>query len=65
MNTRERFHEIMNFNTSVHSLKWEFGYWGETIGQLVQSGFAKINYPVLDPVITTPTSSLYSAGLDA
>ena len=61
MNTRERFHETMNFSHKVHSLKWEFGYWGETIDNWYKAGLPKINYPVLDPVITTPTSSLYSA----
>jgi len=61
MNTRERFLETMNFSHSVHSLKWEFGYWGETIDNWYKAGLPKINYPVLDPVITTPTSSLYSA----
>ena len=35
MNTRERFLEIMNFNPDVHSLKWEFGYWGGNYRKLV------------------------------
>ena len=60
MNFRERFHEVMNFNTSVHSLKWEFGYWGETITNWYKEGLPLRNYPVLDPTISTPTSSLYS-----
>ena len=60
MNLRERFHEVMNFNTSVHSLKWEFGYWGETINNWYKEGLPMKNYPVLNPAISTPTSSLYS-----
>lgn len=60
MNSRERFLEIMNFNPDVHSLKWEFGYWGETIDNWYKSGLPKNGYPVVDKKITTPTSSLYS-----
>jgi len=60
MNLRERFHEVMKFNTSVHSLKWEFGYWGETIDNWYKQGLPRHNYPFPDPTITTPTSSLYS-----
>ena len=40
MNTRERFLEVMkNFNTSVPSLKWEFGYWGGTINKWYKKAF--------------------------
>jgi uroporphyrinogen-III decarboxylase len=60
MNLRERFHEVMNFNTSVHSIKWEFGYWGETINSWYKQGLPKKICPVPDATITTPTSSLYS-----
>jgi hypothetical protein len=28
MNVRERFKEVMSFNTSIAPPKWEFGYWG-------------------------------------
>ncbi len=61
MNLRERFHEVMNFNPNVHSLKWEFGYWGESVNNWYEQGLPKKQYPVLDKRITTPTSSLYSA----
>ncbi|TSA33372.1 MAG: hypothetical protein D4R64_14280 [Porphyromonadaceae bacterium] len=61
MNLRERFHEVMSFNTNIHSLKWEFGYWGETVNNWYDQGLPMKNYPILDPGITTPTSSLYSA----
>lgn len=60
MNTRERFLEIMDFNPDIHSLKYEFGYWGETIDNWYKSGLPKKRYPVLSKAITTPTTSLYS-----
>ncbi|MBK7710716.1 MAG: hypothetical protein IPJ37_07070 [Bacteroidales bacterium] len=60
MNTRERFLEIMDFNPNVHSLKYEFGYWGETVDNWYKSGMPKRHYPVVEKMITTPTSSLYS-----
>ncbi len=60
MNLRERFHEVMNFNPDVHSIKWEFGYWGKTVNDWYEQGLFKKQYPVLENRITTPTSSLYS-----
>lgn len=59
MNPRERFIETMNFNPNVNSLKWEFGYWGETVENWYKSGLPRKNYPELSKKITTPTSSLY------
>jgi hypothetical protein len=39
MNLRERFLEVMaNFNPAVPTIKWEFGYWGETINARVVKG---------------------------
>ena len=60
MNTRERFLEVMNFNPNVHSLKWEFGYWGETVNNWYTQGLPKKNYPKIETQITTPTSTLYT-----
>ncbi len=60
MNLRERFHETMNFNPSVHSLKWEFGYWGKAMNNWYDQGLPRMDYPLMDKRITTPTSSLYS-----
>ena len=60
MNARERFHEVMNFNTGVRSLKWEFGYWGETINNWYAQGLPRKRYPEVETNITTPTSTLYS-----
>jgi len=59
MNLRERFLEVMSFNTNVHSIKWEFGYWGETIKNWYASGLPRRAYPRLPLEVTTPTSSLY------
>ena len=59
MNLRERFLEVMSFNTDVHSIKWEFGYWGETVKNWYASGLPCKNYPSLPTEVTTPTSSLY------
>ena len=58
MNLRERFLEVMNFNTSVHSVKWEFGYWGEVIDNWYDSGLPKKKYPEI-PKGHNPTSGLY------
>lgn len=38
MNARERFNAIMNFDTSVRTLKWEFGYWAENMKKVVRRG---------------------------
>jgi len=60
MNLRERFHEVMNFNPAVHAIKWEFGYWGETVKNWYRQGLPMHNYPLPGKTITTPTSSLYT-----
>jgi uroporphyrinogen-III decarboxylase len=60
MNLRERFHEVMNFNTSVPAMKWEFGLWGETLNRWYDQGLPKKNPPVIEKEITTPTASLYT-----
>jgi len=52
MNLRERFLEVMNFNTNVHSIKWEFGYWGEVLDKWYASGLPKEHYPEI------PTKSI-------
>jgi hypothetical protein len=60
MNTRKRFLEVMDFNPEVRSLKWEFGYWGETINNWYEQGLPKKIYPKIETQITTPTSTLYT-----
>jgi hypothetical protein len=59
MNTREQFLEICNFNPHVRTLKWEFGYWGETIKNWYAQGLPRRQYPALPTEISTPASSLY------
>lgn len=61
MNTRERFLEVMkNFNTSVPTMKWEFGYWGETLNNWYRSGLPK-KYPAAIPdTYTSVSSSIYT-----
>ncbi len=61
MNLRERFLEVMlNFNTGVPTMKWEFGYWGETINNWYRAGLP-IKVPAHIPdTYTSPTASLYT-----
>jgi uroporphyrinogen-III decarboxylase len=60
MNLRERFHEVMNFNTAVPAMKWEFGLWGETLNRWYDEGLPKIDPATLTKETTTPTASLYT-----
>jgi uroporphyrinogen decarboxylase len=59
MNTRERFLRVLAFEPGVHSPKWEFGYWGETVDRWYAQGLPKANYPTVEESATTPTASLY------
>lgn len=61
MNTRERFIEVMKYhNPNVPSLKWEFGYWGETLNNWYQQGLYKENWAPIPKTITSVNSSLYT-----
>jgi hypothetical protein len=60
MNTRERFREVMRFNRDVRAVKWEFGYWGETLDNWYAEGLPRVSYPEIPATITTPTASLYT-----
>jgi uroporphyrinogen decarboxylase len=60
MNTRERLLKVLAFEPGVHSLKWEFGYWGETVDNWYAEGLPKLAYPTVEGVTTTPTASLYA-----
>ena len=42
MNARDRFSEVMGFNTKVHSMNWEFGYWGGTLNRWYREGLPKL-----------------------
>jgi len=50
---------MKDFDSDVPTMKWEFGYWGETINRWYREGLPKKNPPELPDEITTPTSSLY------
>lgn len=50
----------MAFNTSVRPVKWEFGYWGETLNTWYAEGLPRKAYPRIPAAITTPTASLYT-----
>jgi len=61
MNLRERFLEVMlHFNTSAPTIKWEFGYWGETINNWYKAGLPRLNPARIPETYTSPTSSLYT-----
>jgi uroporphyrinogen decarboxylase len=60
MNARERFLSVLDFEPGVHSLKWEFGYWGETVDKWYAQGLPRKNYPEVKRAISTPTASLYT-----
>ena len=59
MNTREQFLEVCDFNPKVPALKWEFGYWGQTVKNWYAQGLPQRRYPRLPTELTTPVSSLY------
>lgn len=58
MNVRERFLEVMDFNTSVVVPKWEFGYWGELIDTWYEQGLPRHDYPQVPTRITSPSMSM-------
>jgi uroporphyrinogen decarboxylase len=60
MNSRERFLEVMDFNTDVRSLKWEFGFWGENISQWYGEGLPKKIGTNIPTRLTTINASLYT-----
>lgn len=61
MNSRERFLEVMkNFNPGVPSMKWEFGYWGETINNWYKEGLPQKNLAKIPDTYTSISSSAYT-----
>ena len=61
MNTRERFIRVMkDFDTSVETMKWEFGYWGETLNKWYMEGLPKKNPARIPDRITSISSSAYT-----
>jgi len=43
MNTKELFLEILDFNSKIRTLDWEFGYWGGTLKRWYDEGLSKIS----------------------
>ncbi|HCT92711.1 MAG TPA: hypothetical protein DF613_15230 [Lachnospiraceae bacterium] len=61
MNARERFIEVMKYhNPDVRSLKWEFGYWGNTLNRWYREGLPRKNWAPIPDKITSVNSSLYT-----
>ena len=61
MNTRERFLEVLkNHNPNVRSLKWEFGYWGQTLNNWYKQGLPRNNWAEISKEYTAVGSSLYT-----
>lgn len=61
MNAREKFLEVMkNFNPNVPTLKWEFGYWGETIDNWYKEGLPRVKPAPIPTEYTSPSSSIYT-----
>jgi len=60
MNSRERFLEVMHFNTDVRSMKWEFGFWGENINQWYEEGLPRKFGTHIPTNLTTVAASLYT-----
>ncbi len=61
MNSREKFKEVMQFNKKSPPLKWEFGYWGETVDRWYEEGLPKNSYPRLPNRVISPTSPLFGS----
>ncbi|MBI2914667.1 MAG: hypothetical protein HYY08_01950 [Firmicutes bacterium] len=61
MNLRERFLTVMHEpRAGLPSVKWEFGYWGETINNWYREGLPRRNPAEIPSTYTSPTSSLYT-----
>jgi len=66
MNAREQLIEVMqNFNPDVPTLKWEFGYWGETINQWYKKGLPRVNPAKIPDTYTSVSSSVYTKSWNA
>jgi len=60
MNSREKFHNVMNFNKSTKTIKWEFGFWGATINRWYKEGLPMNKYPEIPVNIINTSTSLYT-----
>jgi uroporphyrinogen-III decarboxylase len=59
--TRELFLEVMNFNKSLRTLKWNFGYWGSTIKNWYRDGLPEEKYPKISTETINISYSLYTS----
>ena len=59
MNVRDRFKEVMSFNTGVTPPKWEFGYWGGSYENWYEEGLPEKHRPHL-PSPSGTHADLYS-----
>ena len=60
MTARDRFLETMRFGRGIETLRWEFGYWGETVTNWYAQGLPRRQAPIPSSHRTTPTASLYA-----
>ena len=61
MNLRERFLAAMvDFDPHVATMKWEFGYWGETINNWYREGLPKQASAIIPTTYTSISSSVYT-----
>lgn len=59
MNTRERFKAVFeDRDPTVRTLKWEFGYWGQTVNYWYREGLPRKHPAVIPDKMENPTSSL-------
>lgn len=61
MTLREQFIEVLyEHNPSIPAMKWEFGYWGETINNWYKEGLKRKDPAVIPSDYTTVSSSVYT-----
>ncbi|MGA2478819.1 MAG: uroporphyrinogen decarboxylase family protein [Spirochaetia bacterium] len=59
MTVRDRFREVMQFNTRVAAPKWEFGYWGASYDTWYAEGLPRVHPPHPLRETTSTNASLY------
>ena len=61
MNERERFLAVLrDHDPSVPTMKWEFGYWGETLNNWYRQGLRRQHFAEIPRRITSISSSCYT-----
>ena len=64
MTAREKFRRVMDGDTGVGSLKWEYAYWGATLNRWYGEGLPRKRFVQRWGRRSTPTSSLYLAAYE-